>query len=129
MQRHRHLIYYLLMAISLLLAAALGAAPTEPDPIWRCTAAHYGALVSPSGAHQRWPTVPTLPEKLRDTRQINLNSPGMLPGGRAHMMYIDSAAKVVYILQTTGAADSEVVFGPLPPVECPGSDGKSGQEK
>ncbi len=60
-----------------------------------------------------------LPEKLRDTRQINLNSPGMLPGGRAHMMYIDTEAKVVYILQTSGTPESEVVFGPLPPVDCP----------
>ncbi len=50
---------------------------------------------------------------------MTLNSPGMMPGGRAHMMYVDSAAKVVYILQTSGPADSEVVFGPLPPVDCP----------
>jgi len=108
------------MAISLLLAAALGAAPpVEPDPIWRCTAAHYGHFVSPSGTQEKWPTVPKLPEHLRETRQINLNSPGMLPGGRAHMMYIDTAAKVVYILQTSGPPDSEVVFGPLPPVACP----------
>ncbi len=35
------------------------------------------------------------------------------------MMYVDSTARVVYILQTSGPADSEVVFGPLPPVECP----------
>jgi hypothetical protein len=73
------LIYHPDMAISLLLAAALGAAP----------------------------------------RHMTLNSPGMMPGGRAHMMYVDSAAKVVYILQTSGPADSEVVFGPLPPVDCP----------
>jgi hypothetical protein len=107
------------MAISLLLAAALGAAPTEPEPIWRCTAAHYGAFVSPSGANAKWPTVPKLPENLRDTRHITLNSPGMLPGGRAHMMYVDNDAKVVYILQTSGPTGSEVVFGPLPPVDCP----------
>jgi hypothetical protein len=114
------LVYYLHMAISLLLAAALGAAPpVEPDPIWRCTATHYGHFVSPSGTQEKWPTVPKLPENLRNTRQINLNSPGMLPGGRAHMMYIDTVAKVVYIVQTSGPPDSEVVFGPLPPVDCP----------
>lgn len=107
------------MAITLLLAAALGAAPPEPDPIWRCTATHYGAFVSPSGAHAKWPTVPKLPEHLRATRHMLLNSPGMVPGGRAHMMYVDTAARVAYILQTSGPADSEVVFGPLPPVDCP----------
>jgi hypothetical protein len=107
------------MAISLLLAAALGAAPPEPEPIWRCTAAHYASFVSPSGTREKWPTVPKLPDSLRDTRHMTLNSPGMVPGGRAHMMYVDTAAKVVYILQTSGPADSEVVFGPLPPVDCP----------
>lgn len=107
------------MAISLLLAAALGAAPVEPEPIWRCTAAHYSGFVSPSGTRAQWPTVPKLPAELRDTRHYTLNSPGMVPGGRAHMMYVDKAANVVYILQTSGGPDSEVVYGPLPPVECP----------
>jgi hypothetical protein len=63
--------------------------------------------------------VTKLPEHLRETRHITLNSPGMVPGGRAHMMYVDSAAKVVYILQTSGPPESEVVFGPLPAVDCP----------
>jgi hypothetical protein len=107
------------MTISLLLAAALGAAPPEPEPLWRCTAQHYSAFVSPSGTRAQWPTVTKLPEHLRETRHITLNSPGMVPGGRAHMMYVDSAAKVVYILQTSGPPESEVVFGPLPAVDCP----------
>jgi len=105
--------------ISLLIAAAAGAAPAEPDPIWRCTATHYGTFVSPSGSRANWPTVPKLPEHLRATRHMLLSTPGILPGGRAHMMYIDTAAKVVYILQTSGPPDSEVVFGPLPAVPCP----------
>ncbi len=107
------------MSISLLLAAALGAAPAEPDPLWRCTAAHYGSFVSPSGSRAPWPTVPKLPEHLRETRHFTLNSPGMVPGGRAHMMYVDQAARVVYIVQTSGPEETEVVFGPLPPVPCP----------
>jgi hypothetical protein len=97
------------MTISLLLAAALGAAPPEPEPLWRCTAQHYSAFVSPSGTRAQWPTVTKLPEHLRETRHITLNSPGMVPGGRAHMMY----------LQTSGPPESEVVFGPLPAVDCP----------
>lgn len=109
------------MTISLLIAATLGAAPPEADPIWRCTAQHYSAFVSPSGTREQWPQVPRLPEHLRETRQFTLNSPGMVPGGRAHMMYVDRAAKVVYIVQTSGPADSEVVFGPLPAVGCPKS--------
>jgi len=107
------------MTISLLIAATLGAVAPEPEPIWRCTAQHYSAFVSPSGTRAPWPTVPRLPQHLRETRQMTLNSPGMVPGGRAHMMYIDRAAKVVYIVQTSGPADSEVVFGPLPAVDCP----------
>ncbi|XLZ68142.1 hypothetical protein ABT364_16490 [Massilia sp. SR12] len=105
--------------VSLLLAAALGAAPPAPEPIWQCTAAHYRGFVSPSGARAQWPTVPKLPEHLRETRHITLSTPGIAPGGRAHMMFVDSAAKVVYIVQTSGPADTEVVFGPLPPVDCP----------
>ncbi|WP_342115070.1 hypothetical protein [Pseudoduganella sp. OTU4001] len=108
------------MTISLLLAAALGAVPpAEADPVWQCTAAHYRGFVSPSGARAHWPTVAKLPAHLRDTRHILLSTPGIAPGGRAHMMFIDSAAKVVYIVQTSGPADTEVVFGPLPPVDCP----------
>jgi len=105
--------------IALIFAAAMGAAPPEPDPIWRCTASHYGSFVSPSGARAKWPTVPKLPEHLRETRHMTLSTPGILPGGRAHMMFIDTSAKVVYIVQTSGPPDTEVVFGPLPAVPCP----------
>ena len=102
----------------LLAAAAVGSAPVDPDPAWRCTLAHYGALVSPSGAAAEWPVVNALPAHLRNKRSMLMNSPGAYPGGRAHVMYVDAKAGNAYIQQSAGTLASIVIFGPLPRIAC-----------
>ena len=109
--------------ISLLLAAAASAAPSHPEPIWRCTAQHYSAQVSPSGTTAKWPVVAALPKQLRDEPTMLLASPGMVPGGQAHVMVVDAAANKVYIVQSGGTPNAQKVFGPLPAVDCtPGAN-------
>jgi len=102
----------------LLAAAAVGSAPADPDPAWRCTREYYGAFVSPSGASANWPVVKALPAHLRDKRSIAMNSPGAYAGGRAHAMYVDTKAGKAYIMQSAGTMDSIVIFGPLPKIAC-----------
>ncbi|HEY0586775.1 MAG TPA: hypothetical protein VGD52_11620 [Pseudoduganella sp.] len=102
----------------LLAAAAVGSAPVDPDPAWRCALAHYGVFVSPSGASADWPVVKALPVHLRNKRSIAMNSPGAYAGGRTHVMYVDPMAGKAYIEQSAGTLDSVVVFGPLPRIAC-----------
>jgi hypothetical protein len=104
----------------LLAAAAVGAASADvdPDPAWRCTAKHYGALVSPSGTSAKWPVLKSLPEHLRGKRSILLATAGLFAGGKAHVMYVDAKSGNAYIEQTAGTPDSVVIFGPLPRIAC-----------
>jgi len=103
-----------------LAAAAVGAASADvdPDPAWRCTAKHYGALVSPSGTSAKWPVLKSLPEHLRGKRSILLATAGLFAGGKAHVMYVDAKSGNAYIEQTAGTPDSVVIFGPLPRIAC-----------
>lgn len=103
----------------LLLAAAATADPSLSQPIWRCTAQHYSAFVSPSGTTAKWPVVRELPKHLKDQSTMLLTTSGAFPGGKAHVMYVDLRASKVYVYQTAGTPGTEVVFGPLPPVACP----------
>jgi hypothetical protein len=103
----------------LFLAAAASVDPALSQPIWRCTAQHYSAFVSPSGTTAKWPVVRQLPKHLKDQSTMLLATSGALPGGKAHVMYIDPHAAKVYVLQTAGTPGTEVIFGPLPPVACP----------
>ena len=105
--------------ISLLLAMAMTTAPADAQPIWHCTAEHYRTFVSPSGTTANWPLVAALPKQLADQRAMLLSTPGMLPGGMAYTMYVDAHAGKVYILQSGGTPNKQVVFGPLPSVACP----------
>lgn len=98
--------------------AADGSAPVDPDPAWRCTLAHYGAFVSPSGTSAKWPVAKELPAHLRNKRSMLMNTPGVYPGGRAHVMYVDARAGNAYIGQSAGTTDSVVLFGPLPRIAC-----------
>ena len=102
----------------LLAAAAIGSAPTDPDPAWRCTARHYGSFVSPSGTTAKWPVLKALPEHLRNKRSMLLNTSGAYAGGKAHVMYVDTKSGNAYIEQSAGTVDSVVFFGPLPKIAC-----------
>ncbi|WP_426341070.1 hypothetical protein ACN9MZ_04510 [Pseudoduganella sp. S-14] len=102
----------------LLAAAAVGSAPVDPDPAWRCTAQHYGAFVSPSGAAAKWPVLKALPEHLRNKRSMLLNTAGAYAGGKSHVMYVDVKAGNAYVEQSAGTRDSIVIFGPLPKIAC-----------
>ncbi|KRB83255.1 hypothetical protein [Duganella sp. Root198D2] len=102
----------------LLAAAAVGAAPVDPDPAWRCTAQHYGAFVSPSGTAAKWPVLKALPGHLRNKRSMLLNTSGAYAGGKSHVMYVDTKAGKAYVEQSAGTPDSIVIFGPLAKVAC-----------
>jgi hypothetical protein len=98
--------------------AADPAASVDPDPAWRCTAAHYASFVSPSGTTAKWPVAKALPPHLRNKRFKLLATSGPVSGGRSHVMYVDRKARDVYIAQAAGTLASVVVFGPLPKIAC-----------
>ncbi len=100
------------------LPQAVGSAPADPDPAWRCTGAHYAQFVSPSGTTATWPVAKALPAQLRNRKSQLLSTPGALPGGRAHVMYVDRKAGKAYIEQSAGTPGTVMVFGPLPKIAC-----------